>query len=73
MDIKDLTMESVADMAGIKAKETDKISVEFTKDEVKTLYSGLEAYEDMSFRYGGKLEFTDLKDKLKNAHPNWKF
>ena len=58
-------MESIAQLAGVKAKETDKVSVEFTRDEVEDLL------EALSWEYIDP--YTNLAEKLKNANPDWEF
>ena len=58
-------MDDVAELAGVRAKETDVVTVEFTKGEVEELlellsWEWVEAY-------------TNLEDKLKKANPGWEF
>ena len=75
-------MESIAQLAGVKAKETDKVSVEFTKENL-LLYVGwlevvLDLYKDLeSFGTSKMPESTNtankLLDKLNQANPEWTF
>ena len=66
-------METVADMAGVRAKETDKVSIEFTKEEIALLLVGIDCWEGELFMWGSDKDFSSLKDKLKNANPDWVF
>ena len=73
--MKNLTMETVADMAGVRAKETDKVSVEFTKKKLETNILALKfiinRFETWNKRSTNEL--SDIVLDLENAHPNWKF
>lgn len=60
-----LDMETVAELAGVRAKEMDVVTVEFTRNEVEDLL------ELLSWEYLDS--YTNLADKLKNSNPDWKF
>ena len=68
--MKNLTMETVADMAGVRAKETDKVSIEFTKEEVELLMFALDFLQSCNFI---DKEIPIIQDKLENANPEWTF
>ena len=67
-------MESIAQLAGIKAKETDKVSVEFTKKSIAIFLFALEDYlESIAQHDGLSGAVKDVCLKLKNANPDWEF
>ena len=75
-------MESIAQMAGVRAKETDRVSIEFTKDDLLIYISWLEVVLDLyknleSFGTSKMPESTntanELLDKLKQANLDWEF
>jgi len=71
--MKNLTMETVADMAGVRAKETDKVSIELTKSEANIL--GLILLGAMSGCDNNKTnrEIGQLRDKILKTNLEWSF
>ena len=72
-------MSDVAELAGVRAKETDVVTVEFTKDEVKEYLHPLAEGSLALFDYKRKtsnewaMSLSRLRDKLKKANPDWEF
>ena len=69
-------MESIAQMAGVRAKETDIVSVEFSKDELKKLLPALERAHIYTYMNSETITASlilELVGKLSNAYPDWSF
>ena len=70
-----LKMEDVANLAGVKAQETNKVVLTFEKDDVEIILTSLEVWNGDRFEAGldDDPKIDALINRLKLAQTKWVF